>query len=240
MHFRKLLSGMTMLLLVSTVAFAGEVVRSVSHGTYELPLLLNPDGSVNLNPQVGELITCAGLSVPPPGQHLLRVTSIYDRFEGVCDDLGAPPCADRLVIVQESCLETGDGNPGASGLIEAAYNKGAVARICWDPSGAGQCTAEYEVAQSVGIGAQTRNLIGAPTGETIALSRITSSRYFKVDGRSVRISQDTAKSDSLFERHDPQAGQSDCILPPPYPRPGDACGVATFSTRVSNDGQNQQ
>jgi hypothetical protein len=194
-RYWKVLSILAVSLLGGKNVLADEVIQSVSHGTYELPLLaFAPPGSG----QLGELVTCEDVAVPP-FQLLLRISLTFDRFEGVCDDLGTTPCSGRLTAMQESCTLTGDGNTGQSGRIDAPYVKGLEMRICWDESAAGNCTSEYEVATGEGLGGQNQQLVGAPTAQGISVTETFKGSEFVVDGKEVKIRKATSINHRLFE-----------------------------------------
>ncbi|MEJ2088769.1 MAG: hypothetical protein P8Y69_09930 [Gammaproteobacteria bacterium] len=224
----KLIVGLAWLLATPNL-WAEDAIRSISHGTYELPLVgTAPPGFA----QVGELVACSDVEPGQPPQWLLRASIVFDRFDGVCDDLGEVPCEGRLVGIQESCTADGDGNVGAAGLIDAPYDRGARSRVCWDPSGLGQCTAEFEVAAGEGLGSQLTRLLDAPSGRTIGVSVVTGTRSFRVGTRSVRIRSSTARIDTLFEASTPE---SNCVLPLPFRPRESACGLATIATAISSE-----
>jgi len=234
-HHIRFVAVLAIALFASKAVLAEDAIQSFSHGSFELPLLPFPPSE---GEQIGELVTCPGFNLMnfAASQHLLRVTSVYDRYEGVCDDLGPVPCAGRLLTIQESCTANDDNEIVAS--IGAGYAKGARTRICWDPSGAGQCTAEYEVATGEGLGSQIQRLVGAPTAQGRSLVKTFGGPPFRVDGQRVRIAPSVAIGNSLFENFE----GADCILPPPYfRRPEGACGIATaaFSSVDSDAGDDQ-
>jgi len=234
-HHMKLLAILAIAVFASKAVLAEDVIHSFSHGSFELPLLPFPPSE---GEQIGELVTCPGFNLmnPAASQHLLRVTSIYDRYEGVCDDLGPVPCAGRLLTIQESCTGNDDTKMVAS--IAVGYAKGAKTRICWDPSGAGQCTAEYEVATGESVGSQIQRSVGAPTAQGRNLVKTFTGSPFRVDGQRVRIASSVVVGNSLIEN----AEGANCILPPPYfRRPEGACGIASAAfSSVNSDGGDDQ
>ena len=206
--------------LLASGSILADELKFMSHNTYELPLVgFAAPGSG----QVGELVTCEDQAAPP-FQFLLRTNLIFDRFEGVCDDLSSTPCAGRLVAVREVCTGRADGNE--AGLIEAVYFAGSQLRICWDESATGQCTSEYEVATGETLGGQNQVLMGASTGRSIRIDEIFKGAAFLVDGNAVKIKEGTLTSHQTFEIGSGPAGDpNNCIIR--LNRTRSACGSAT-------------
>ena len=222
---RKALTILTVSLFASEGVLADEVIRSVSHGTFELPLLLvTPAGER----QIGELVTCE-----PPTPLLLRFSTTFDRYERVCDDLGSTPCDGRLVGTTEFCVGTADESQ--SGLIRGAYGNSSRTRICWDPSATGQCSVEYEVATGEAVGSQIQELVDAPSARSIGVARVVSSKPFRVDGRTVKISQATSKFDNLFETEHADPAPFPCFFPEPLRTRPDGCGIVSINTGSAGD-----
>jgi hypothetical protein len=190
---------MFMLLTVSggaapALADAGDRVRpgagqSVLHGLSELGFT-----------EQGVLQVCAA---PPPGEALIRVVvrSTFERLAGVCDDQTERPCAGRVTQVYERCVANDVVYPIDSDAF-VRYAQGLV-RICYDETGAGNCSDVDEVARGrqfehVGEGLLAALASDDPSAFDFTVSIfgrqvITDSSVFELNGRKVRVPKGTSQ-----------------------------------------------
>ena len=178
--------------------------ETASHGSYSIVI----DYSIPGPSPIGTLINCTG----QPSEIVLQVRGTFDFFAGICDDFDGPPCDNKLIYVTEGCEGVTDGEQVYRIRSDFARSK---MRICYDEYLTGQCNELEEVARGY-VTAQNQGLvvdgvIQAPARQ-FGVRTITDSKWFRFDGRWVRIPRTGIHVNVLFDMPEPDG--CDAILNP--------------------------
>jgi len=168
---RRATFGATVLWLLAHVALADNGMFLCGSGTFRNQLTCSPTACT------GTLIpTCAA----PEGFTSGAATLSF--LQGVCDDLGPVPCASKFKGFFEGCGGTRRTNAG----LNTARVPGMF-RVCYDPSGAGQCSGSGMEILRASERWETYTIGSAPNTAQADLT-VSVSKQFTFNGKKTKLS----------------------------------------------------